>query len=348
MQDRASLYPGRVKLIPVTGQENTYDMVRADEPTQEGTQINKYTLLKDATAALYGLGADAVPDDVLAFLGKYGQYWWKRRVYTVAYEISLSTASSNVYFSNSYMTPHTVYYATDIEISSDGVVSLKNPQTLACPRWEQSLDLLTAVKGMYVCNTLTSNSSVAADSETVYLISSSATFSLDKNGNPYTDSANAQEVSTHPVKTIGEWVYIMSSDRNAYPDSGITGGYEYQYLGVPFENAVTSVKIATGSYVGTGVYGSSNPTSLTFDFVPKLIILECNSDIASTPYSVILIRDNPFVRHVIQTNSGDLSDSTLRITWSENMVSWYNELNAEYQMNSSQYGGLPYFYVAIG
>lgn len=32
-------------------------------------------------------------------------------------------------------------------------------------------------------------------------------------------------------------------------------------------------KIQTGSYVGTGTYGSSNPCSLTFDFVPKFICI---------------------------------------------------------------------------
>lgn len=68
MQDRVSLHPGRVKLVPVAGQENTYDMVRADSPTQEGTPLNKDSLLKDATAALFGLGADAVPDDAFASL----------------------------------------------------------------------------------------------------------------------------------------------------------------------------------------------------------------------------------------------------------------------------------------
>lgn len=68
MRDRVSLYPGRVKLVPVAGQENTYDMVRADEPTQEGTPLNADSLLKVATAALYGLGAAAVPDDVLALI----------------------------------------------------------------------------------------------------------------------------------------------------------------------------------------------------------------------------------------------------------------------------------------
>lgn len=64
MEDRVSIYPGRVTLTPVAGQANTYDMVRADSPTKEGTPLNKNNLLKDSTAALYGLGTDAVPDDV--------------------------------------------------------------------------------------------------------------------------------------------------------------------------------------------------------------------------------------------------------------------------------------------
>ena len=66
MKDRVPLYPGRVRLTPVSGQQNTYDMVRADKPTQEGDPLSKKTLLKDDTAALYGLDATAVPDDVLA------------------------------------------------------------------------------------------------------------------------------------------------------------------------------------------------------------------------------------------------------------------------------------------
>lgn len=68
MKDRIPVYPGRVTLTPVSGQANTYDMTRADQPTEEGTPLNKNTLLKDATAALYGLGSDAVPDEVLGML----------------------------------------------------------------------------------------------------------------------------------------------------------------------------------------------------------------------------------------------------------------------------------------
>lgn len=68
MNDRVSLYPGRVKLTPVSGQENTYDMVRADEPTQEGDPLNQNTLLKDATAALYGKDENALPDEIFAII----------------------------------------------------------------------------------------------------------------------------------------------------------------------------------------------------------------------------------------------------------------------------------------
>lgn len=42
--------------------------------SQQGTPLNKDTLLKDATAALYGLDSDAVPDDVLSILSRAAVY----------------------------------------------------------------------------------------------------------------------------------------------------------------------------------------------------------------------------------------------------------------------------------
>lgn len=66
MKDRVPTYPGRVRLIPVAGQENTYDIVRADEPQQEGTPINKATLLDDTTAEKLGLTGDPTVNQALA------------------------------------------------------------------------------------------------------------------------------------------------------------------------------------------------------------------------------------------------------------------------------------------
>jgi hypothetical protein len=67
MKDRLSKYPGRVKLTPVAGQADTFDMIRADEPENEGTPLNKNTFLTDETAEEMGLdpATDPTPNDAL-------------------------------------------------------------------------------------------------------------------------------------------------------------------------------------------------------------------------------------------------------------------------------------------
>ena len=71
MKDRIPLYPGRVKLTAVDGQPGVYDMVRADEATEQGTPLSKATLLADDTASLYGLTGDAATvNKALKMLGK--------------------------------------------------------------------------------------------------------------------------------------------------------------------------------------------------------------------------------------------------------------------------------------
>ena len=71
MRDRIPLYPGRVKLTAVDGQPGVYDMVRADEATEQGTPLSKATLLDDDTASLYGLAGDAATvNKALKMLGK--------------------------------------------------------------------------------------------------------------------------------------------------------------------------------------------------------------------------------------------------------------------------------------
>ena len=68
MKDRIPKYAGRVKLTPVADQPNVYDMVRADEPLEEGTPLNKATLLDNETAASLGLTEDSNVTDALKTL----------------------------------------------------------------------------------------------------------------------------------------------------------------------------------------------------------------------------------------------------------------------------------------
>ena len=123
MQDRVSLYPGRVKLEPVAGQANLYDLTRADQPTQEGTPLNKASLLKDATAALFALSADALPDDVLAKIGSLPFGWRLLKAYKVAgtyeFEVPAEVYEIGVYMmggggsgSVTYTTKGQSYYAS--------------------------------------------------------------------------------------------------------------------------------------------------------------------------------------------------------------------------------------------
>lgn len=68
--DRIPTYPGRVTLTPVSGQENTYDLVRADDPIEEGTPLNKalfdqkvYGLTESVTVYVNGnTGSDSTGD----------------------------------------------------------------------------------------------------------------------------------------------------------------------------------------------------------------------------------------------------------------------------------------------
>lgn len=69
MQDRISNHPNRWVLTPVTGETDTYDFTRADDPTQVGTPLNKATFLPDAVASaiesVTGVSGIALPGEAL-------------------------------------------------------------------------------------------------------------------------------------------------------------------------------------------------------------------------------------------------------------------------------------------
>lgn len=72
MENRVPTYPGRVELTPVAGQENTYDLVRADEPIVEGTPLNKATLFDEENETLYGLsGNEATVNNALKHVPQF-------------------------------------------------------------------------------------------------------------------------------------------------------------------------------------------------------------------------------------------------------------------------------------
>lgn len=351
MNDRIPLYPGRVKMTPVAGQANTFDMVRADDPTQAGTPLNKATLLKDATAALYGLGTGAVPDDVLAELGKYKQYWWRRRYlgHYILQETSISNPRT-IYMSYSSVVTYT--YGSSVTINqTDGTVTIDNPQTLTTQHAPNASVFDPLIGSYYICDKPMRHPNTGQEimlANTLYFIPDGTT--ITNNGEDYYLATAAMKISTEKTAP-GDWEYLQSSTRSAYPDSGTSGGYEYEYLGIPFDNAVTAPQIETGSYVGTGTYGQANPNTLTFGFVPKFVwIYEwLRSDgwfdaggAAKIPFEII--PEGKFGRKY--PPSTDPTPSTN--TYSKRVGStlyWYNTGSAGNQLN---YSDSTYYYIAIG
>ena len=94
-------------------------------------------------------------------------------------------------------------------------------------------------------------------------------------------------------------------------------------------------RIEQGSYVGTGVYGASNPNVLTFDFQPKILFVYTNN------CCYLAFKRRSSMIRLIDTIDG----STPSTSWYDNTVEWYSTATPAYQLNSSS---TTYFYIAIG
>lgn len=373
MQDRVPLYPGRVTMTPVAGQPNTYDMERADDPTQAGTPLNKATLLKDATAALFGLGTGAVPDDVLAELGKYKQYWWRRRTPAFnGYVEEQRDIVSSDYPSISTGRGETnyIYYSKSISIDqSTGDVTLVSPSNISVGYSETTLpgdcqSLCNQAPCYFQFNMesrifyLPAGATYAQD--TTLTDTSTETMEWYTNGSDsgnitlrntsYTNPKALRVISEKVDRDAGDWQYLQSSNRNAYPDSGTQDGYEYEYLGIPFDNAVTAPKIETGSYVGTGTHGESHPNTLTFGFAPKLVLIfgSLGDFIQSNGLFYVPALSSIYISRAYFRDGFSSSnvDSAYYAKIEGNVMSWYaSQADSGRQFNTAT---AKYSYVAIG
>ena len=98
----------------------------------------------------------------------------------------------------------------------------------------------------------------------------------------------------------------------------------------------------TGTYTGTGTYGSGNLNSITFPFEPKFVFI--TSQNGELYQAMIAIRGMTGA-YVYQSVLNSDYYYRAAITWSGNTMKWYSTQSAYYQLN---YSNLKYFYFAIG
>ena len=103
---------------------------------------------------------------------------------------------------------------------------------------------------------------------------------------------------------------------------------------IPSSQILNGVRMATGSYVGTGQYGSSNPNILTFDFEPKLVFVQYIGSTTIIPLGIMFCQvEGQRNNGITFTYSIDTSQvRNLRVERKGNTVNWYT-LN-----NNSNYG----------
>lgn len=345
MQDRVPLYPGRVTMTPVEGQANTYDMVRADQPTQAGTPLSKANLLKDTTAAQFGLGAGAVPDDVLSWLGKYNEYWWSLLHQFGSYQIKNGNTypsasgyshSGPILFevNGSSGEPNTILSVADsVSINESGAISLVSPTQYTYPAGsDYSFNSVNnhpqdSMRGKY-CMLSIATESVAANE--IFYVPPDASY--------YFYAWEIQFSVGYPVQSVyisqDTITYEHSMNRNAYPDSGTVDGVTYTFLGRPFENLLTIPQIKTGSYIGTGASGVNGKNTLTFSGKPFLVFV-------AGKYQFFALRAASYANSFSPTVDYEVP---LTLTWGENSLTWYSTNNAERQCNTS---GETYYYAAL-
>ena len=111
----------------------------------------------------------------------------------------------------------------------------------------------------------------------------------------------------------------------------------------------SGLKCASGTYTGTGTSGSNNKTSITFSFVPKLVIVwQANS----SPNGLVPDGNTNYWRYSFlwvdgQTQAGVYASSSgiVNLSVSGKKLQWYSTVNSNVQLNVSS---MIYNYFAIG
>ena len=233
MKDRTPKFPGRVKLKPVSGQTDTYDMTRADDPDDTGTPFNKRTMLQDSTAQFLKLPlANPFPDDALRHMvdrivpigtirtspaQSLGDAWLKCDGSAVTYgnypqlcQVLRNSTEAVTWNSNTFPTSYNINKASN-PVYFDGrwIVAVADESTYIRILSAQTLDGEWTVE-----KTITADTTYTTQSEDVYSRAGALRITADQNycvvAYRYKISANKLGIGAATIeKESDEWTTIL-------------------------------------------------------------------------------------------------------------------------------------------
>lgn len=279
--------------------------------TKIGTMYNKANVLTDATSALLG-GAQTV-NEALAKLSpalEYNQYTWKAR--KIALTPTETVETINLFrLPNTTITGNKAYY-NEANADENGNIVVSEPIVVTASYSDYTR--ADVFNGKYVDK---DNVYFATGSEDIYKCESNA--SRASSGGYYYITITARRYTTR-----GDWYYLTSKNRNTYPDSGILNGVEYQFLGVPFENARDTLKLASGVYIGNG----AKNRKIDVPFTPKMVYVGYDTGgitVSGGCFGGLVFPDLPAI-HETQYIVG-IVENGFQVSHNDKLYNYYNTAN---------------------
>lgn len=211
-----------------------------------------------------------------------------------------------------------IKYGTSVSVTDTGTVSIASESELTVTS-DSSQAAVDTLKGKFFRFSQLPFSSSAFSVGKFYFFPANTVFTKQSSGNWY--ASKYQTVTSHG-KTEPE--------------------YTIEYLGCLGDKA----RVQVVSYVGTGTYGESNPNSLTFDFVPKLlfVMMKASTLTSDGPHPYANGWVNMFMWAYGVSNTF-VNRYTLHLNQNNKTISWYSGANSECQCN---WKNLAYVAIAIG
>lgn len=141
---------------------------------------------------------------------------------------------------------------------------------------------------------------------------------------------------TFLLPTTFQATYYVDQNGTVHPEQEYATAGDFSDL---WGTIIPTVKVETGSYVGTGTYGVSNPTKITFSSRPAIVFILKESKTGWNYLITPLIQGSTFALVYISTSA----NYTLDVSWTDNTVSLVGS-NGPTQQNDS---GTKYNYVAV-
>lgn len=324
-----------------------------DKKIAELDEYTKNEVLTDDTKAKFGFGSGAVPNDVFGLLGNYNQHWWSvlhGKETALREYVEVRTALDGSIRVDGYKVDSISYSKNIVIDQTDGTVSLSNPGSLTPTTKNESTTLAFCqslanlapvyVQGLgeepngiyYIPDGASAGEKTYYNNPTVGWRNNDGSYEIYLwDGGVYAASKISSDLVITNV-AAGEKTYVHSADSNAYQDGSTVGGKTYEYLGVPFTNAVSAIGMELTTYVGTGGYGANNPCELKLNKVPKLMLIASipGSNGRYTSFAILY----PTLGVGMTLEGGNYAGwEPLVAEVVNNTVKWYSTGSAEMQMN---------------